>query len=225
MSLGIVVAARNAEATLGDALDSIASEVASVSSLAIDVVVVDGHSTDDSARLAERFAGVRVVAQQGRGLARARNQGIAEVRGDLLAFLDADDRWVEGSLARRLRLLEADTDVVGVVGLMTSEPVPGAMVSARQRTRLGRPRPAFTPGALVAHRRAFDLVGPFDEDLAIAADSDWFARARTGGHRIALLDELVLCKGARDDSLSTDVTRYRHELIGVVRQFVARRDR
>ncbi|MFM8863078.1 MAG: glycosyltransferase [Acidimicrobiia bacterium] len=224
MSLGIVVAVRNAEATLADALHSITTEVATVSPLMIDIVVIDGDSTDSSARIAADTPGVRVISQWGRGLARARNQGIDEVRGDLIAFLDADDRWAEGSLLRRLRALEAEPGAIGVVGMMTIEPVPGARMSDRQRTRLGRPRPAFTPGALVAHRRAFDVIGGFDERLAIAADSEWFARARSSGHRVALLDEPVLVKGARDDSLSTDVDLYRRELLSVVRRFAARRD-
>jgi glycosyltransferase involved in cell wall biosynthesis len=224
MNLGIVVAVRNAEATLADALHSITTEVATVSPLMIDIVVIDGDSTDASARIAADTPGVRVISQRGRGLARARNQGIDEVRSDLIAFLDADDRWVEGSLLRRLRALDERPDVIGVVGMMAIEPVPGARVSDRQRTRLGRPRPALTPGALVAHRRAFDVIGGFDETLTIAADSEWFARARADDQPIAVLDELVLHKGARDDSLSTDVMTYRRELLGVVRRFAARRD-
>jgi len=224
MNLGVVVAVRNAEPTLADALHSIAAEATRVAPMDVDVVVIDGDSTDASARIASDTPGVRVIGQRGRGLAQARNQGIDEVRGDLIAFLDADDRWVEGSLLRRLRVLDAEADAIGVVGRMIVEPVPGATPSDRQRTRIGVPVPAFTPGALVARRRAFETVGPFDERLTIAADSDWFARARADDHRIALLDDLVLHKGARDDSLSTDVERYRRELLGVVRNFVTRRD-
>jgi glycosyltransferase involved in cell wall biosynthesis len=225
MNLGVVVAVRNAEATLADALDSITTEVAMAAPLMVDVVVIDGGSTDGSARIAADTPGVRVIGQQGRGLARARNQGIEKVHGDLIAFLDADDRWVEGSLHRRLQALDAEPDAIGVVGLMVVEPLPGANVSERQRTRLGVPVSAFTPGALVARRRAFELVGSFDEELRIAADSDWFARARAGGHHIALLDDLVLRKGARDDSLSSDVDTYRRELLRVVRRHADRRDR
>jgi len=224
MSLGIVVAVRNAEATLADTLHSIATEVATVAPLMIDIVVIDGGSTDSSARIAADTPGVRVVGQHGRGLARARNQGIDEVRGDLIAFLDADDRWVEGSLLRRLRALDKESDAIGVVGMMTIGAIPGASMSAGQRSRIGLPVPAFTPGALVARRRAFEAIGPFDETLTIAADSDWFARARISGHHIAVLDELVLHKGARDDSLSSDVMTYRRELLSIVRRFVAGRN-
>ena len=225
MNLGVVVAVRNAEATLARALHSIAVEAAAVAPLKVDVVVIDGDSTDASARIATDTPGVRVIAQRGRGLARARNQGMEEVRGDLIAFLDADDRWVEGSLRRRLRVLETEPASIGVVGLMVVGPVPGASVPGRHRSRIGVPIPAFTPSALVARRHAFESIGPFDERLTIAADSDWFARARASGHTITVLDDLVLHKGVRDDSLSSDVALYRRELLGVVRRFAAHRDR
>lgn len=222
MNLGVVVAVRNAASTLPAALRSITEEVARLAPMAVDIVVIDGDSADGSTQIAAGVTGLRVIAQSGRGLAQARNQGVAEVGGEVLAFLDADDRWAAGGLVSRLQVLADRPEVAGVVGLMATEPVGDA--PARHTARLGRPVPAHTPGGLVIRRDAFELVGPFDERLHIAADSDWFVRARTTGIDLLLLDEVVLHKGVRSDSLSTDVVRYRQELLEVGRRFLEGRE-
>jgi glycosyltransferase involved in cell wall biosynthesis len=67
------------------------------------LIVNDGAATADFAQL-QRFrgvAGIRVIDQPNRGLAVARNHGIAEATGDWIAFLDDDDVWEP----ERLRIL------------------------------------------------------------------------------------------------------------------------
>jgi hypothetical protein len=101
--------------------------------------------------------------------------------------------------------------------------VGGEPVPIGHRATLGVARPGFTPGALVARRAVFDRVGPFDERLRIGTDSDWFVRLRESRCRVDLLDDVVLVKGVRSASLSTDVTAYRRELLDVARAYVTRR--
>ena len=95
-----VVPAFNAEMYLEEALSSIEAQT----HRPLEIVLVDDGSMDGTADLAERHASlVRVVRQTTAGPAAARNRGIRESRGEFVAFLDPDDLWEPGKLARQLQ--------------------------------------------------------------------------------------------------------------------------
>lgn len=70
-----------------------------------EVVVVDDGSPDDAAEVAASYARVRCIRQENRGLAGARNRGLAESSGDCLVFLDSDDRLRPRAVELGLRAL------------------------------------------------------------------------------------------------------------------------
>jgi hypothetical protein len=80
-----------------------------------EIVVIDDGSTDDSAAQAEaiRSPRIRVIRQANQGRSSARNRGIEEARGSLIAFLDADDLWLPGFLDV-IRELRADYPHAGL---------------------------------------------------------------------------------------------------------------
>jgi glycosyltransferase involved in cell wall biosynthesis len=71
----------------------------------LEVIVVDDGSTDESAAIARAFSDVRVIGQGPQGVAAARNTGVQASRGELIAFLDADDTWLPGKLVAQARYL------------------------------------------------------------------------------------------------------------------------
>jgi Glycosyl transferase family 2 len=73
-----------------------------------EVIVVDDGSTDDGVQIVERYNDVlvRLIKQANAGPGAARNRGIEKARGELLAFLDADDEWLPNYLEENVRLLD-----------------------------------------------------------------------------------------------------------------------
>ncbi|BCX82140.1 hypothetical protein MIT9_P1725 [Methylomarinovum caldicuralii] len=97
IDFSVVIAVHNGERTLKRAIDSILAQTLPPR----EVIVVDDGSTDASAEIAAGYgAPVRVLRQQNRGAAAARNAGVAAARGNWIAFLDADDYYYP----RRLEL-------------------------------------------------------------------------------------------------------------------------
>lgn len=83
--VSVIIAARDAAGTLGACLASLAA----LDYPAVEIVVVDDGSRDDTAAIA-RASGARVIENTGSGPSAARNQGLGVARGDLVAFTDAD---------------------------------------------------------------------------------------------------------------------------------------
>lgn len=223
VAISSIVCVRNAVRTLTRALDSVFVQELPPGFGPMEVIVIDGSSTDGSAELAASRDGVRLLHQTGAGLAAARNEAILAATAPFIAFCDADDRWTEGSLALRLSALVARPELGAVIGHIVLEPVVGEPPSAAQQALIGVARPGFTPGAMVARREVFERVGLFDETLRISSDSDWLVRLKQSEAQLGVLDGVVLRKGARSASLSADVAAYRRELLTVARRFIDKR--
>ena len=221
-SIGVIIPTLNAARHLARAIESVVAQRPKP----VDIVVVDGGSTDDSVVIARSFAGVRVIHQRGTGLGGARNQGLAAVAGDYVGFCDADDRWSAHALALRLNALAADADAAAVIGRLVFDSLEDTTPTILQAQRVGTTRSGFTPGALLARRAAFEQIGAFDEHMTIGSDSDWFVRLQQSSLKTLRIDDVVLHKSAHSGSLSTDVGTYRRELMTIARRFIhARREK
>jgi glycosyltransferase involved in cell wall biosynthesis len=79
-----------------------------------ELIAIDDGSTDDTAARLSAFSDprIRVIRQENGGVSVARNRGLAEARGEYVAFLDADDTWEPTFLARMEATLAARPDAV-----------------------------------------------------------------------------------------------------------------
>lgn len=116
MQVSIVVPLFNKERSIIRALHSIVRQTFTD----FEVIVVDDGSLDQSVAAAKRVkdSRIRIIEQENCGPGGARNRGAAEARGDILAFLDADDEWLPHYLDHAVRTLESS-------GKMTSVAVVG----------------------------------------------------------------------------------------------------
>ena len=131
----IIVPAFNVSATLAETLNSLLKQTYPT----FEVIVVDDGSTDDTAQIAAQFARdrrVRVIRQANRGLAGARNTGVAAARGDVIGFCDSDDLWLPQKLALHVAHLEANPHVgISYCGSALMNDA-GALTGQAQRPRL-----------------------------------------------------------------------------------------
>lgn len=101
--VSIVIPCYNGSKFLAHAIDSALAQTYADK----EIIVVDDGSTDDSPTIMDGYGtSIRVVRQANAGLPAARNAGIGEARGDLFAFLDADDWWDPTFLSHMVEALE-----------------------------------------------------------------------------------------------------------------------
>lgn len=111
--VSVVVPAYNAVRWIEEALVSVTSQLDGPE---LDIIVVDDASTDRTAEVALAVDGrVRVVRQARGGRSGARNRGLAEARGEFIAFLDADDAYAPGKLRAQLDYLRQHEHAVAVL--------------------------------------------------------------------------------------------------------------
>ena len=101
--ISVVMPAYNAEDMLERALLSVMRQ----SHTALELLIIDDASTDATADVARRYAQLDkrvklIVNDVNEGAARSRNKGVAESRGEYVAFLDSDDTWRPDKLERQL---------------------------------------------------------------------------------------------------------------------------
>ena len=106
----IIVPAFNVAKTLSETLDALLAQTFTD----YEIIVVNDGSTDTTAALLEEYEGtpsLKVITQRNRGLAGARNTGIAAARGLYIGFCDADDLWVPEKLERHVAHLGSEPRV------------------------------------------------------------------------------------------------------------------
>lgn len=189
--VSVVVPARDAERTLGATLDALAAQLLDEP---FEVIVVDDGSTDGTLAVATAAGvGPRVVRSDGSGAAWARNAGVAEATGEILAFTDADCEPDPAWLAQ------------GVAALESADLVQGAVLPARRLERpfertlsVTRPGGLFESANVFVRRELFERVGGFTQvtggrhERPFGEDT-WFGwQAVRRGARIAFCEEAIV---------------------------------
>jgi glycosyltransferase involved in cell wall biosynthesis len=171
----VIVPAYNAEATLAAALRSVQAQTY----CNLEIVVIDDGSTDRSAAVAASFPGITLIRQPNRGIAAARNAGIAASKGEWLAPLDADDLWHPTKLARQVAAALAAPEPPGFVYCWLR------YIDGEGRVSGSAPRHSFEGRAIHRHlhtnfvgaggqalfrRDAVEALGGYDESLERSED-------------------------------------------------------
>jgi glycosyltransferase involved in cell wall biosynthesis len=187
----------------------------------LEILVVDDGSTDDTEAVLRDAYGsrpeVRYFRKENGGPSSARNHGLREARGDLVACFDSDDLWDPGKLAAQVSLLDRHPEAVLCSCNTRYE---GGKDDGQDRftidgfdgTPLGLDRPEFvsaiaTSSTLVRKERLLE-VGGFDESLHFREDWDTWARVLASGPAVFVPEIMVvMCIHGENVRFTADVEK------------------
>jgi len=202
-SVSVIITVFNSAEKVGRAIES---ALAQTYPGVIDVIVADDGSTDATSEVLERYAGqITMMHLPHRGVAATRNTAVRASRGELLAFLDADDTWLPQKLVRTVRPLVNDpkcvlachdgfqADIDGTITLRSSYPASHTRApSLEELISYSSPGLPILFDSVVVRRGAFDLIGGFNEELGSAEDVWFLMNAREIGHFHYIAESLMV---------------------------------
>ncbi len=208
MRVSLIVCTRNREAALPGCLESISLCWENVRELEFETILVDNGSSDNTPAVLRAWAArqtfpVKVVREDQKGLARARNAGLREATGDVIAFTDDDCRLAREYWQDLYRHYSADTVPIvrgGRVELGDPQDLPLTIKIDPDQADWSFPtHPAgFIHGAnFTMSRSAFDLIGFFDSRFGAGTpfpgeDCDYIIRAAINGVRIQYVPDMCV---------------------------------
>lgn len=230
--ISVVTPARNAEATLAEALDSLLAQ----SYPSWEAIIVDDGSTDRTAAIIERYEArdgrFSMLRGAGQGVSAARNRGLAVAQGRWVLFLDADD-WIDARhLEKMSAALASHPDAYAAYCNSCRITPEGKIAEIRSFPSLARrPFAMLARSCLVAihailvERAVVTSVGAFDTSLQTCEDWDlWLRVARLGDRWIHVDEPLSFYRGSRD-SLSKNAAQLLADGKTVIARAFAAHDR
>lgn len=211
-SISVIIPAYNSSKTILRALDSVLSQ----SVTPHEVIVVDDGSVDNTRAIVEStYPLVKLIQQKNAGAAAARNTGVKNSSGDLIAFLDSDDFWHKRKLEYQISIFKQFPEVgISSTGCRFITEAPDLNYIEKSQLALDAigyrkvdfkevfNTPYFGTPSVMMKRGLFEQVNGFDEALETAEDVDLWIRATYQSHYLLILNPLTYVVG-QEESLST----------------------
>src|SRR6516164_2798294 len=201
----------------------------------LEVIVIDDGSTDDTYLCVGTChnPNLRLIRlDKNRGECGAMNVGIQEARGDYIAFLDADDEWLNNKLSKQIPIIDSHPEMSFISCGGEAIAPDGSVVAA-----FGLDRPSCSSGdfwrallaksqvakpSVVARRAKLLEVGGFDETLKISGDQDMWIRLALAGEVGFVPQVLVRVHDTPDSLMKRYGVREEKFLLPMIREHLSR---
>lgn len=204
--VSIIIPTYNRGWVIKEAIDSVLEQTYKN----VELLVVDDESTDNTTEILNAYGkDIQVLTQKNKGVSAARNRGISEAKGELIAFLDSDDLWLPKKLAVQVDFFQSNPEAL----ICQTEEIwirNGKRVNPKKKHKKYSgmifnqclPLCIVSPSAVMMRRSLLKKVGLFDEHLPACEDYDLWLRV-SWQYPIYLIDTpLIVKQGGHDDQLS-----------------------
>lgn len=191
LKISIITVCLNSIDTIERAITSVVNQTYSN----IEYIVIDGASTDGTCEILDKYKSkfAYYCSEPDRGLYYAMNKGLEHASGDVVAFLNSDDWYLEDALsfvATQFKKTNADVLCLGVTRENEDEERNDRYAKVRIDENGFERLEVFHP-ATFAKKSIFNEIGYFDTAYRIAADYDWLVRMKKHGYIVECIDQVT----------------------------------
>lgn len=197
--VSVLIPTYNAGRYLGAALESVLGQTYQD----FEIIVVDDGSEDDTAAVAARYPQVRYFYNAHSGISVTRNLAISKAKGEMIAFLDADDMWAPDKLEKQVAYLDRYPECQLVFTLVENF-FDGAAdtMNQRQEQLLHSNVENCLPSCCI-RRDVFEKYGVFREDYPYGEDTYWATKLWAAGINMKhCIQERLYIRRIHDSNIS-----------------------
>ena len=173
------------------------------------ILVDDGSTNGTQEEITGHFPEIRYFWQENQGISAARNLGIRHATSSWIGFLDCDDEWMDGKLARQLQALKRNptcrichTDEIWIRRGKRVNPKRVHLKFGGDIFEKCLPLCIISPSSVLIHRDVFQKYGVFDPELPVCEDYDLWLRICAFLPVLFLNESLIIKYGGHEDQLS-----------------------
>lgn len=219
-SFTIIMPVYNAEKTVNAAIESVLSQLSDGDEL----LLVDDASTDGSLDLLVKIVDKRVKLlkhSQNQGISGARNTALPHVKGDYIAFMDADDLWPIGRHALVKDVIAASAPDI-ISGMVEHFYCPSLNETEAAKFKLPETQQASMPGSMVFSRECIQRAGKFDVSLKVGEFIDFVSRIKQQGVSSAKINVPLLKRRIHGENHTLKNRSKQADYLKVIRKHMER---
>ncbi|PGK31196.1 glycosyl transferase family 2 [Priestia megaterium] len=219
MKVSVVIPCYNRSYIISKAIDSVLRQTYAKT----EIIIVDDCSTDTTEQIISEYiskhSNIKYIKNKTNlGAAESRNVGVASSNGELIAFLDSDDVWMDNKLELQVKALTSQIDMIGIGRININENtgveknhIPGKEFYTYEEILKSDPI-GSNSGPLI-RKKAFERVGGYDAKLPARQDWDLWIRISENS-RVKVVNDLgYKYYYGRDDQISSGIKK---KLIGTL---------
>ncbi len=222
--VSVIIPAYNSANYIVDTINSVLQQ----SMQDFEIIVVDDGSTDQLKEVLAPFIRnkqIEYIEQVNQGVSAARNHGYKKSQGQYIAFLDADDVWLNDNLEARLNkfkfgdfgLVHADAFVIDGHSNKLPQILSGNEGNLLNDILAWNGTQVPGPSSILLKREVIQKVGLFDEQLSTSADQDFFIRVAVR-YKIGRVDKPTWMYRIHENNMHKNIARMEHDVLRVFKK-------
>lgn len=211
--VSIIIPVYNAEKYISDTISSVLTQTHQD----WEMIIVDDGSTDNSMTKIKQYSQndsrIKIILKTNSGVSDSRNAGILISKGDFIAFLDADDVWLDANLENKIEYLKSnnahavysDCEVID-----ENSNAKNILFKTKEKPTLDdilllEGNYITAPSGTIFKKEVFNTIGLFDEKLSNNADQDIWIRLLANNFEIALLNNKLWKYRVHSNNMSSNI--------------------